>query len=133
MLLISSQTIEKWWLHWWYSLYFKENEQKFDNQTVTETMHCVLESKLDSYVWYWYFFSLDSIETLPSRRHFQFRMAMFKEKRHFAKFCNGRKKIMWDICELAKKLSDLKKLQFFKNTEMQRLLLYFSISKVPII
>jgi len=45
-----------------------------------------LKLKLVPYVWYWYFFSLDSIETLQSHRHFQFWIAMFKEKRHFAEF-----------------------------------------------
>jgi len=129
MLLISSQTIEKWWLHWWYSLYFKDNEQTFDNQTVTETMHCVLESKLDSYVWYWYFFSLDSIETLPSRRHFQFWMAMFKEKRHFCKISAiVEKKLCGTYVIWQKNFLSWKKHQFFKYTKMQRKMPSFYIS-----
>jgi len=44
-----------------------------------KTCFLLLDSKLVSYVWYWYFFSRDSIETLPSHKHFQFRIAMFKE------------------------------------------------------
>jgi len=70
------------------------NEQTFHNQTVIENKLC-LESKRISYVWNWYIFSLDSIETLPSHRHFQLYIAVLGGNRNF---CND-----WKCCGRWKK------------------------------